>query len=703
MSSKKKKKKKELEQLEDELELDTLFDSLSKNDINEAKKDSFENELDHPEDILNQIDEENNHIFQREIDHPKDMRKSDEQKEKVIKEVEKVRKEIKKNQRQSNFLSTFLLFVTMVLEACYLGYNILYMAEEKNQLYLIINSIFLLIVTGSFGLGVFVKEEKNHRIMNVITSFLFVLFISFNILVTTNVIKLPTKSVVLDFRNQQVVKAMKWANSHNINLTTKYEYSDEFKTNTIMKQSVKPNTLTEKVKSMEIVVSNGPNYDLEVNIPDMIGWNVDEVVKIIKKNKLNNVTIDYEFKDDIKRDEEFEQSKSGKMKRSDELKLKFSLGSEADLKPVELKDLFNMDEFDATLWLKRNGIKYEIIYEYNDEIKKGNVIKTDPKKGTVIKQSEMTVKVYISKGEKIKAPDFTKMSLEEIEDWANQYQIEINYSSEYSSTVKNGNVIRASVKKNDIIEEGSTVYIVTSKGPLKMISYSDTDIDKIRTFASENGLQFVLNEEFHDSIEKGKIISVDKKTGQTLSQSETITVIVSLGKKKSIPNFIGMTKNEAKKACDNNGLSCTFNYAYSTKTKDTVIYQNKTAGSEVAEGTSITLTISNGKQSSSGGNSNSGGNSSSGGGSSSGDNTPSTPDPEPVCNSVTITIQSSLNGSSLNETAGNYRRAYPGIKFNFVPKSSNVGTNGMVHPDTASKRVLTGTTCDTFTIYVIQN
>ena len=188
MSSKKKKKKKELEQLEDELELDTLFDSLSKNDINEAKKDSFENELDHPEDILNQIDEENNHIFQREIDHPKDMRKSDEQKEKVIKEVEKVRKEIKKNQRQSNFLSTFLLFVTMVLEACYLGYNILYMAEEKNQLYLIINSIFLLIVTGSFGLGVFVKEEKNHRIMNVITSFLFVLFISFNILVTTNVI-----------------------------------------------------------------------------------------------------------------------------------------------------------------------------------------------------------------------------------------------------------------------------------------------------------------------------------------------------------------------------------------------------------------------------------------------------------------------------------------------------------------------------------
>src|SRR5699024_4230222 len=141
-------------------------------------------------------------------------------------------------------------------------------------------------------------------------------------------------------------------------------------------------------------------------------------VEVIKKNKMDHVTIDYEFRDDITRDEEFEQNKSGNMKRSDELKLKFSLGREEDLEPVELKDLTDMEEFDATLWLKRNGIQYDIIYEYNDDVEKGNVIKTDPKKGTVIKQSEMKIKLYISKGKKITAPDFTTMSLEEIEEWA---------------------------------------------------------------------------------------------------------------------------------------------------------------------------------------------------------------------------------------------------------------------------------------------
>lgn len=695
MSKKKKKKLDQLEQLQDEIEVDTLFHSLSQNEGNETRESKEQNQA---------------NIFQREIDHPKAMRRQNEQEEKkeqVKKEVERVRKETRKKTYKSNFLTAFLLFITMVLETCYLGYNIIYMTEEKNQLFLIINSVILLIITGSFGLGMFVKKDRGRRVMNVITSLLLVAAIGFNILVATDTIQLPTKSVVLDFRNQQVIKAMKWANSHNINLTTKYEYSDEFETNTIMKQSVEPDTLTSKVKSMEVVVSNGPNYDLEVNIPDMIGWNIDDVVEVIKKNKMDHVTIDYEFRDDITRDEEFEQNKSGNMKRSDELKLKFSLGREEDLEPVELKDLTDMEEFDATLWLKRNGIQYDIIYEYNDDVEKGKVIKTDPKKGTVIKQSERKIKLYISKGKKITAPDFTTMSLEEIEEWANQNHMKINYSSEYSNNVKIGKVIRASVQKGDTIDEGTTIHIITSKGPLKMISYGDNDVDKIRSFANENGLQFVLNEEFNNDVEKGKIISVDKKPGQTLSQTETITVVVSLGKKRSIPNFIGMTRSEAKNACDNNGLSCTFNYAYSTKTKDTVINQNKTAGSEVAEGTNVILTISNGKQStsSSGGNNSSGG--SNNGNNNGGNSSPSpSPDPEPVCDrndTVRVYINPTIGDASATARNLDSRIHWNVVYVSRADYSESASIGMVIAADVAKYDGQYLNKCDTYTIHIFNS
>ncbi|MBS7020588.1 MAG: PASTA domain-containing protein, partial [Firmicutes bacterium] len=437
----------------------------------------------------------------------------------------------------------------------------------------------------------------------------------------------------------------------------------------------------------------------EVNIPDMIGWDVDEVVKLIKKNKMKNVIIDYEFHDEIKRDIAFEQNKNGKMKRNDELKLKFSLGREEDLKPIDLKDLTDMEEFDATLWLKRNGIKFEIIREYNEDIKKGNVIRTDPKHGTNIKQSETTVKLYISKGKKIKAPDFTKMSLEEIEEWANKNNMKISYGSEYHTEIKIGNVIRANIKAGDSIDEETEIYIITSKGPLKMISYSDNDIDKIRSFASEYGLQLVVNEEFSNSVSKGSIISVDKKPGQTLSQSETITVVISRGKKKSIPNFVGMTIGNAKKTCSEYGFSCSFNYAYSNKTKDTVINQNKNAGSEVSEGTSVILTVSNGTRPSGGGSSNSsgGGNSNSGGG---GNNTPA---PTPTCDKSRGSALNIQAGSSGSQTQSIIRQLNPNHKFGW--NLVNACPNGDSTPGTVCTTGLDGVWknyCDSIYITVVR-
>ena len=66
MSKKKKKKLDQLEQLQDEIEVDTLFHSLSQNEGNETRESKEQNQA---------------NIFQREIDHPKAMRRQNEQEE----------------------------------------------------------------------------------------------------------------------------------------------------------------------------------------------------------------------------------------------------------------------------------------------------------------------------------------------------------------------------------------------------------------------------------------------------------------------------------------------------------------------------------------------------------------------------------------------------------------------------------------------
>ena len=472
--------------------------------------------------------------------------------------------------------------------------NIIDSFERINQIYSIICSTLICIGCLFLVIAGMLTKTKSRSILNTVGCICLLTFASINILVLTNVLKFPTQPVLQDFSNKKVTTAIKWAQKNNITLNTNYEYSDAIKENYVITQDKKGEVLAKNVDELKVIVSQGPNYELEANLPDMVGWDVERVVKKLKELKidLDKVEIEYNFNEE-KKDVLYEQSKTGKIKRNEELNLKFSLGREEDLKPVKLISLKNKTKFDATLWLKRNGIKYEIKYEFNDTIPKGKVIKTDPKDGTTIDQSKMNVILYISKGAKIVAPDLSKMSLDEIIAWASKNNINLNYESEYNSKIKAGDVIRVSVKKGTVIEEGTTITVVTSKGTLKMIDFKN-DLNKLRAFAEKNGISLVEKHEFSNTIAEGKIIKVSHKPGQVIKTGESIEIIISNGKVTKVPNFIGMTENEAKKACDNNSLDCTFSKVYSDEKEGTVIDQNKTAGSEVSKNTNVVISISAG-------------------------------------------------------------------------------------------------------------
>lgn len=523
--------------------------------------------------------------------HTQEINPEKERKEKMKQELKLIEKGKKKSKLHR--LNIVISFLTIICSITYLLYILILGDKLINQPFLIINSTCLVILTISFAITTLLIKTKPKRIMNGITNILLGSFIIFNLLVNADIVKIKTQEVIGDLTNKSINEIIKWTSQNNIKLKQTYEYSESIEENKIIAQDQKSDTLVKDIKTLSVVVSDGPNLESIVNIPNMIGWNIDDVIKKIKEKKLSNVQIEFNFSD-LTKDTAYEQSRSGDMRRNEELLLKFSLGKKEDLKPVPLKDLINEEEFDAVVWLKRNGIKYEITYEFDEKIEKGKIISTNPIKDTVIDQNTTTVKLVISKGKKIVAPDLTKMSLEEIAEWAIQNQVVISYDSEFSETVKKDQIIRVSIKKGDVIEENTEIYIITSKGALKMIDYKENDLESIRNFAKTYELTITETEEFSKDVEKGKVISVSHKPGDVINNGQNIEVIISLGSEIEIPNFVGMTVDKAKSECTKNELECTISYVYSTKTKNNVIYQNKTAGSKVTEGTNVVLTVSNG-------------------------------------------------------------------------------------------------------------
>lgn len=629
-------------------------------------------------------------------------------KEKMIQELKKIEKGKKKNKLQT--INIIISFLTITCSITYLLYILILGTKLINQPFLIITSTFLIIVAGSHTLTTLLVKSEPKKIMNAITNILFASFIIFNLLVSADILAIPTQQVIGDLKGKSINEVIKWTSQNNIKLKQTYEYSESIDENKIIAQDQNSTTLVKEIDTLSVIVSDGPNLESIVNIPNMVGWNIDDVVKVIKEKKLSNVQIEFNFSD-LTKDTEYEQNKSGDIRRNEELILKFSLGKAEDLKPVPLKDLKNMEEFDATLWLKRNGIKYVITYEFDEQIEKGKVISTNPIKETMIDQNTTTVKLVISKGKKIVAPDLTKMTLEEIADWAIQNGVIIAYDSEFSETIKKDQIIRVSIKPGDIVEENATIYIITSKGALKMLNYKENDLEAIRNFAKTYEITLTETEAFSNEVEKGKIISVSHKPGDIINNGQNIEVIISLGSEIEIPSFIGMTIDKAKNTCNNIKLDCTISYVYSTQTKNTVIYQNKNAGSKVTQGTNIVLTVSNGSAPSGGNN-----------------YTPATPTPDPTpdptptpdppvvnpdppaCQPTflgNLVIQEgwlSIGSSSRTITSlrNNLSANYSGAIFNITTLDHNSMNSGMIHPSSPAN---TGTpiySCQTYTIYVVE-
>ncbi len=627
-------------------------------------------------------------------------------KDKIEKNLEKTKritslekqKEIKNTfkeneEKENNSFKKFIATILFILSIGYFIYTLLFCDNFVNQTFMIINSLIIMLtsLTNVLGLTKSISKSKFWILLN---SLFVIILIIFNVLVNLNILKLPTNNVVKDFTGVNINKAIKWAEANNIKYYQVYEHSDYIEEFSVISQSVSPNTVVKNVKEIEFVVSKGPNLDKEVIISNMVGWNIDEVVKIIDDNFLSNVIVEYEFNDETPRDVVISQSISGQMKRNDELKIVVSLGKEDELKPVEAISLINNSEFKATLWLKRNGIDYEIKYDFSNTIQKGYVMDQSISIGTTINQKEDKMIITVSKGSKIKVPDLKNMEVDEIISWVSNNNLKISFEERFDATVEAGSVIEANYNKGDEIEEGTLIKIITSKGVLKMKSFSS--LSDFRTWASKYGVNINEVYEFNDSVEQGKIIKFSHEKDSIINYNDTVTVYISDGKAIVIPDFYGKTKSNIQSTCSNLGLNCTFYYSNSSKTKDTAISQNKKAGSEVIKGTYVNIGLSGGSSYGNSSSSSSSSNSSSGGSSSSS---------KPTCDTskkTTVYIYDELLSNVPATTCSNIKNAYPNVKFS-CSYVSGTGMSAGLLINSSSIDEHSFDHCNTVTLKISQN
>ena len=583
------------------------------------------------------------------------------------------------SKKKGNTLINILVVLTIISCLGYIASTIINIENLKD----IILALLLFLFT-IFFVSVSITNPSKKKGTNILALLILFIYQVLGSLLLFDIVKLPTMKVMDDLVGKSLTNAIEWTTDNKISLEQEYEYSDLIDEYHIIYQDVKAGTKLKKINKVTVLVSEGPNPDKEIILPNMVGWESEDVLKYIEDNHLTNVLIEF-VQSENKENTLIEQSKSGNVRRNEEIKLTFSYGEERSYSEVKLADLTNKTKLEALFYLKKYGIKYEFSYDFSDKIKRGNIISQSVKAGTMVSitgDNVTTVKVVISKGKKIIIPDFKKMSVTEVTNWIIKNKLKVEFKDAYDESVKENSVISSSHTKGDAVEEGTVITITLSKGKLKMPEFKS--LNEFREWASKYNINYEEQHEFSNDVAIGEVIKYSYNKGDTIKNGDTIIVTISDGKKISVPN----SKNEATSKLKSAGLNYSFVYKYSDSVaKGNVISQSISSGSEVSSGTTITVTISNGKMPNK--------NISNGG--SSGNNKPSTPS----CDNVLFFIQGGNTGVQvLNAT----KQAYPQftITATFVDSCSNGDSSSGSVCNASSYDEKTLSTCNPINLTIVK-
>ena len=325
----------------------------------------------------------------------------------------------------------------------------------------------------------------------------------------------------------------------------------------------------------------------------MITWDDERVINYVKNNYLSNVIVEF-IESDKKKDTVIEQDKSGNLKRDDELHLTFSYGDEGNPSEVKLIDFSNKSKFEIEFFMKQHHLNYKFEYDFSSKVKKGYGISQSIKPGENVMVDDKEIIITISKGPKIKIPKVKNMSVARLTEWAVKNKVKLEFSDKYDDNVKEGTIISCDKEKDDVIEQGSTIKVVVSRGKLKMPDFKS--VDDFYEWADKYEIKYETKREFSDSVKAGEVISYSVKKGQAVNTNEAIVVTISDGKNCKVPDLKGLTKSEAVSKLKKADLEYNFVYKNSDKDKDKVLSQSISSGSEISCGTTVTVTLSNGKK-----------------------------------------------------------------------------------------------------------
>ncbi|NEC79187.1 PASTA domain-containing protein, partial [Streptomyces sp. SID7958] len=209
---------------------------------------------------------------------------------------------------------------------------------------------------------------------------------------------------------------------------------------------------------------------------------------------------------------------------------------------------------------------------------------------------------YINSGQFTKVPPLLGKTEQQARDRLKDAGLGVGQvEEEFSDTVERGTVISTDPRTGARIRGNDSVSLVLSKGP-QTVRVPDIDgyrLDEARSLLKDDGLEpGMVTREFSEDVPRGSVIATKPVKGTKVRAGSAVALTVSKGRPVDLPDVTGDELDDARAELEEAGLVVEVapERVHSEHDAGEVARQSPAAGREVAEGDTVTLTLSKGPE-----------------------------------------------------------------------------------------------------------
>lgn len=415
---------------------------------------------------------------------------------------------------------------------------------------------------------------------------------------------------VIDFTNWTENDAKLWASDNSVNLQVEEQYNDQVDQGKIIRQSVAKGATVSKGGFIRITVSLGHDLTVELPLPDLMSMTKDEIDAWAKENFMTKVRVTTEYSEDVEAGKVIsyqvnDNTVVDKVNRNTPIYVVVSKGKEDTAAVLITVPNFKEKTIsECYTFASDNGIVLKVTEQYDDYAPKGTILAQSVKADEKVKKGD-EIDLTVSKGKKVVVPDFSAYSKQKASAIAAELNMPVAVVEKYS-TQPTGGFISQSSPAGSVYEDGDVVELDYSLGNKIVISsFVGQTEDAIETWAkglNDQGAAIAIAATYTQSdAPKGRIL-YQNKSDTSIGIKTTVKITVSLGKAVFIPDFVApagsgydaaITREQALAMCEALNIIPVFvESKKSGRLPGEIWYQSVSAGTEVTEGTTITLKYS---------------------------------------------------------------------------------------------------------------